>query len=264
MSLRNNQNLNDAKLAASRIIRKYEITSPEEIRLEAIAKCCGILVREEELEGAEARLIRSGDSGIVRINRNIPEVGRKRFAIAHELGHWTLHQSKSSIWDCSSDDMMKYSDKNPLEVEANTFASELLMPSIIFRPECRKSDPSLEIIIALAQKFNTSITATSVRFVQECKEPCLVVFSEDGRVRWWKSKEEASSTTWIDHGQKIHTDSAAWDCLRDGVEITKLQKVQKTAWFQNLREYRKFDLYEQAMKLRGYDVIISLLWLIED
>ena len=260
--LKNNQNLANARLAATRLLKELYISSPEEIRLEDIAMLNGVLVREGGIEGADARLLRSGDKGIIRVNSSIRELGRKRFAIAHELGHWKLHQGVSQYWDCSEQDMINYSGSS-IEVEANTFASELLMPARMFRPACRKSDPSIDFLRKLADDFSTSLTSTAVRYVEEVKESCIVVFSEQGKVKWWKGKDECSLSGWIDSGQRIDSESAAWDCLKDGVTITRMQKVPKTCWFQNLREYNNFEVYEQAMKLGNYPVILSLLWIIE-
>lgn len=261
MMLKNN-NLADARLAATRLLKDLYVSSPEDIRLEDIAMMNGVLVREGGLEGAEARLLRSGDKGIIRVNSSIRELGRKRFAMAHELGHWKLHQGVTQYWDCSEKEMINYSGSS-VEVEANIFASELLMPSTLFRPACRRSDPSIDLLRTLADDFSTSLTSTAVRYVEEAKESCIVVFSEDGKVKWWRGKDDYSPATWIDAGQRIDSDSAAWDCFKDGVTLTKMQKVPKTCWFQNLREYKRFEVYEQAMRLGGYPIILSLLWIIE-
>lgn len=258
----NNQNLTDAKFAASRMIKDLYISSPEEIRVEDIAMLNGVLVREGGLEGADARLLRSGDNGIIRINSNIRELGRKRFAMAHELGHWKLHQRLSQYWDCSDGDMSNYVGSSS-EVEANIFAGELLMPSRLFMPACRRGDPSIELLKSLTKEFSTSLTSTAVKYVEDAKEICLVVFSEQGKVKWWRGKEEYRAETWIDAGQRIDSESAAWDCFKDGVTITSMQKVPKTCWFQNLQKYEKFEVYEQAMKLGNYPITLSLLWIIE-
>lgn len=260
--LRNSQNLTDSRIAATRLLKEFYISSPDEIRLEDIAMLNGVQVREGGLAGADARLVRMGSHGIIRISDKIRELGRKRFAMAHELGHWKLHQSASQLYDCSEQDMINYTG-SPMEVEANTFASELLMPSMMFRPACRKGDPSLDMIRSLADEFCTSLTSTAVRYVEEAKETCIVVFSEQGKVKWWKGKDGYDASTWIDAKQQIHPDSAAWECLKDGVAVTLLQKVPKTCWFQNLREYRQFEAYEQAMQLGYYPIIVSLIWILE-
>ncbi|WP_286352260.1 ImmA/IrrE family metallo-endopeptidase [Geobacter sulfurreducens] len=262
MMLKNSQNFTDARIAATRILKEFYISSPNEIRLEDIAMAYGIQVREGGLSGADARLVHIGKRGIIRVNDKIREVGRKRFAMAHELGHWILHQGSSQWCDCSEHDMVNYTGSQ-MELEANTFASELLMPSRMFRPACRRGDPSLDLISSLAYEFSTSLTSTAVRYVEEAKETCIVVFSEHGKVKWWKGKDGYDAATWIDAKQQIQPESAAWECLKDGVSITRMQRVPKTCWFQNLRDYRRFDVYEQAMQLGYYPIVVSLLWIIE-
>lgn len=57
---------------------------------------------------------------IIAYNDRHPTV-RKRFSVAHEIGHLVLGHSVKS-------DLFSYSSKAPVEVEANIFAAELLMP----------------------------------------------------------------------------------------------------------------------------------------
>jgi Zn-dependent peptidase ImmA (M78 family) len=260
--LKNSQNLTDARIAAIRLLKEFSVSSPDEIRLEDIAMVYGIQVREGGLSGADARLVHTGKRGIIRVNDKIRELGRKRFATAHELGHWKLHQGSSQWRDCSEQDMIAYTG-SPMEVEANIFASELLMPSKMFQPACRKGDPSLGLIKSLADEFNTTLTSTAIRYVEEAKEACIVVFSEHGKVKWWKGKDCNDAATWIDAKQQIQPESAAWECLKDGVSVTRMHRVPKTCWFQNLRVFKHFDVYEQAMQLGYYPIIVSLLWIIE-
>ena len=85
----------------------------------------GVLVLEAPLVKADARLIRKGPRGLVRVKHDIPEPGRKRFAVAHELGHWLLHKEQSQVNSCTDQNMViKYKASAP-EVEANYFAAEL-------------------------------------------------------------------------------------------------------------------------------------------
>ena len=55
------------------------------------------------------------------------EVGRRRFGIGHELGHWELHLDLSQGWLCSSHNIHAYRG-SAAEIEANVFAAALLMP----------------------------------------------------------------------------------------------------------------------------------------
>jgi Zn-dependent peptidase ImmA (M78 family) len=66
----------------------------------------------------------------IMINRNIGNEGRKNFTIAHELGHYFLsHQLTQTSFYCSEEEIVEEGlKKNPIEQEANYFASCLLMP----------------------------------------------------------------------------------------------------------------------------------------
>ena len=84
-----------AEREAEWLWRLYGITKPEELILEDLAFVRNVIVTEGVLDKMEARLLRRGDKGLIRIRKDIFYLGQKRFAIAHELGHWELHKKDS-------------------------------------------------------------------------------------------------------------------------------------------------------------------------
>jgi Zn-dependent peptidase ImmA (M78 family) len=262
MLVRQQDNYSAARLSASRLIRRFAISQPEEIMVEDLAMASGVLVVEGTLHGSEARLVRKQDKGIIRVKSGAPESGRRRFSVAHELGHWFLHGDVSQFHVCTEGDLRNYIGSNQ-EAEANTFASELLMPTPLFKPACWGIEPGIASIKELADKFGTSLTSTAVRFVEENKENCIVVFSENSQVSWWRAKE-GMSDLWIEPRQKIHSDSAAWECFHDGVAVTTMQRVPANSWFKSLRYGKRMEIYEQSMKLGKLPLVLSLLWVIEE
>lgn len=94
--------------------------------------------------------------------------GRRRFTIAHELGHWRLHaargnQARAAIY-CRPDDIAEgaevlASDKR-IEAEANRFAAALLMPDGLVRREARDHKLSVPL---LAKRFGVSTVAMKLR-----------------------------------------------------------------------------------------------------
>jgi len=255
-------NLSRARDAASSLVKRFVFKRPEDIIVEDIAMARGVFVVEGHLKGSEARLVRKNDKGVIRVRADLPNSGRKRFAVAHELGHWELHGDISQFHVCTGADLMNYSGSVP-ELEANVFAGELLMPTVLFRPMCRILEPGLDAIMDLATKFSTSLTSTAVRFTEENKENCIVVFSEHGKVTWWRAKENSPST-WIDSRQKIHENSCAWECFHDGITRTRMRRVPSEAWFQSLSYGKRMEVYEQSMKLGNYSAVLTLLWIFED
>jgi len=77
-------------------------------------------------------LLKREEGAVIGVNGRDPPT-RQRFTIAHELGHHVLHGNRELFVDKNY--IVHFRDGNssggvdPLEVEANHFAAELLMPS---------------------------------------------------------------------------------------------------------------------------------------
>lgn len=72
----------------------------------------------------------SNGQSYIMLNRSIDNDGRRHFTIAHELGHYFLsHQLTQNSFYCLNDEITEEGVwKNPIEQEANYFASCFLMP----------------------------------------------------------------------------------------------------------------------------------------
>lgn len=84
-------------------------------------------------------------------------IRRRRFTIAHEIGHWVCHVVQAGRTDpvfCRAQDLTQDADRT-LEREANVFAAELLMPE----PAVRAAWQELGDIAACAAGFDVSPTA---------------------------------------------------------------------------------------------------------
>ena len=144
------------------------------IDIELICKLLGIsLVVDPTLE--EKKIIGqiemvSGHPTIkINLSRNMYRA-RRRFTIAHEIGHYCLHTMHSNMGfiDTDSTIMNKYSGKlDTYEKEANRFATELLMPYklIISKGEELSEDrPSKEDFVRrMVDAFDVSFEAMRYR-----------------------------------------------------------------------------------------------------
>jgi hypothetical protein len=98
---------------------------------------------------------------------------RRRFTIAHEIGHAILETTGPHCPRVGFE----------LEKICNQLASELLMPKHLF-VESVNSELSIEKIFSLARAFGTSISATSIR----CAELFgISAFGTEGKVVSWSS-----------------------------------------------------------------------------
>ena len=199
--------IREAENKASALINRFGIYQPEHIRLEDMAYTLGVQIREGVLRGASARLVRFGSRAIIRIPNTETSIPRKRFSIAHELGHFVLnHEGMSLEIVCSDKDMMNWYSVDK-ETEANFFASELLMPEMLVKQRCDVREVSLEPAKSIASDFQTSLTSAAIRFVRFCPEPCALICSENSKIKW----AVTSSEWWpfIRIGQKLDKRSLA-------------------------------------------------------
>ena len=105
-------NLADPVMCARNLIGEYQLRSPIEIDVEGLAALRGAIVRRENLVGCEGRLVKRGNHGIISVKANIAEIGRERFTIAHELGHFELNHSNAELMICSDKDIQLWSNKS--------------------------------------------------------------------------------------------------------------------------------------------------------
>jgi Zn-dependent peptidase ImmA (M78 family) len=146
-----------------------EISLP--INIEEIAVLRGLTVMEYPLgDDVSGLLSIENGVGVIGYNSKEPKV-RKRFTIAHELGHYEMHRDKSDLFvDKQFIYRSQYSNSSAInqtmEQEANAFASAILMPTNLLRAKIEMTNIDLgseESIKELAKLFEVSTTAMSIR-----------------------------------------------------------------------------------------------------
>lgn len=245
---------------AKEIIETLQIRYPSEISIRDIAMERGAYVRERALEGSEGRLARKGARGIITVNEWIPEEGRKRFAVAHELGHFELHTDSQLIL-CTEEDMYVWNETEEQELEANEFAANILMPEEIFKCYLKNEAPNMETVKELAQEFRTTLTATALRYVNISQEPCAVVVCKDGYIKWYK--KSGSFNHHVRVKEKLSPNTYAFYFYEDGDLPMRPETVPAAAWLAGDIDEDAW-IIEHAITLRSYGVVLSLLWIHEE
>ncbi len=241
------------------IIEEMMIPDPGSLDVFAIAFLRRVLVEEDRLEGAQGRLVIRGDRAKVRIDSSIPEEGRKRFVVAHELGHFEMHRQETHLFKCKQEYFELWLNKNPVvEREANLFASELLMPKHMFVKEANGMEPNLDSMESLACLFSTSLTATALRFLDCTFEPCAVVCSQEGVIRWCKNTEAFGRR--ISWGQILNKNTYAYDFFHGAALPSDPQEVLASAWFPDSRMTQNATIQEHSLGMTSYGTVLTLLW----
>jgi Zn-dependent peptidase ImmA (M78 family) len=115
----------------------------------------------------EAKVEKNGNSFQILLTNYTTSWLRKKFSIAHELGHIILHSDflNPVAWQGTGDGPLFYRcGTGKIEYEANDFAAALLMPQDIFKNEAAQClSEGYYDIETLARKFAVSIEAAKVR-----------------------------------------------------------------------------------------------------
>jgi len=251
----------NAKKEAEIITKQFCITKPEQIELEAIAAFYDVYCREDVIEGSDARIQIRGDKAIVTINSAIPEPERKRFGLAHEIGHFILHREKANTYDCTNRDFLTWYKESSNEPQANVFAAELLMPERIFSPLISNCQPSFRIIKSLATLFRTSLTATAFRFVELNKNPCALICVQEAKLSW-RCWSDLFHQRILPRGTDIDQCCYAGTYFLDGVRPPEEpQTVPPIVWLDTPDLVQGYRLYEQAVCMPSYRTVLTLLWI---
>jgi Zn-dependent peptidase ImmA (M78 family) len=139
------------------------------VRIEKIVRGLGLEVRAGDLNDVSGLLVRTGDTAIIGVNSTQARV-RQRFTIAHELGHFLLHEGIQHHVDhtyrVNFRSEVSSSATSVDEIEANFFAASLLMPKkFLDAANAVEAIEDDEKVSALAKQFDVSRHAMSLRLV---------------------------------------------------------------------------------------------------
>lgn len=249
--------------AAARALRaELGLGHPTEVSIETIAFARGALVRDVALTGVQGRLTRLGDRAIIAVSTKVDYAPRRRFVVSHELGHLELHEEgENQIELCQEGDISEVYDTGT-EQEANAFAVELLMPEQLWEKRVAVKKPSLDVIAKLADEFEVSFTAATLRFAKLCPERCCAVFSQDGVIKW--SAAGTDFGHWISWGSKLDPYTLAYDYFTKKRVSDLAETVSASAWLASERLGSDDDLIEHSRPIPSLNAVLSLLWIPSD
>lgn len=250
-----------AERRADQLIAELQIADASEIDIEAIAMSQHALVIDGGLTGAEARLARSSKLSFIRVSAAIREQGRRRFAIAHELGHLLLQQG-SQFALCTDKDLVPFYTNSPDELEASAFAAGLLMPAKMIEPPCHTAEPSLKYVAELAEQFLVTLTAAAIRFIQFCPHRCCLVVSTNGKIRYHRKTRDFGY--FIAPHETLSAATYAADFFEGKRLPEGMHEVNATAWLEGKHIDSSKTILEGSIAMPSYGSVLTLLWIDKD
>ena len=254
--------LNRAQEKAVELLDEFGIDDIQDIDIRDLVYAKDIIYREAPLEHYDGRIV-YGKRGkaLITVNSKLTYEPRKRFTIAHELGHFILgHNRKEVAHDNQAS--MDYYKSGSLEAEANQFASELLMPTSLFL-ECIKGEPfSPQLMHELADEFKTSVTSIVYKYLEYGSHPIVAFYSYNNRVKYCKKSKDFNRRVIDLNNLSVPPNSVAEEWYLNGKQYRPddIQKIRLNVWF-NLRDKERNDLCnEYCIVSPKYNTVLSVVW----
>lgn len=143
-------------MSADQLLRTFAITTPP-VDVRSLAKRMGVVINDVPAYEFSGSVEQDDDAAIIKLRRSDAEV-RKRFTIAHELGHLILHGDQKLWRDASFSGSAK-------EMQANGYAAALLVPLWMLTPYARSSQFDYDAE-KLAGLFHVSKTMMQIRLLK--------------------------------------------------------------------------------------------------
>lgn len=238
------------------------------VPLEDIAKAAGIKeIQYAALNSFEGTLLAndSKTEGVIVVNSGTRH-HRQRFTLGHELGHFMIprhgYDMKCSKGDLAAKPSGRMSASITIEVEANQFSAELLMPrSLLSMQSSFSGEPSIEGIQLTAEKFDVSFQAMAVRFADIHDYPITFVMSRNGEVVYGYKRD--NFPFWLKVGRKGNL--VPPKSLTGMTDATKIKTIGSdeclsSMWFD---ENRYYDLPENLIEevyVQEDGYVATILW----
>jgi len=240
-----------------------------ETDLSAICADEGIRVSVDNYEKYfDGMLVWDGKKFNIHLNSakgNNFDTNRGRFTLSHELGHYFLEAHNYAIKNGEikphpSNISLFHHEK--MEVEADYFASCLLMPRERLRNFTGGKKFSLDVIKDIAGSFKVSLTAALIRFAEVGTHGILVTFCENNRVKWYSKSQDFPV---LAHRFKVGeapppTSVLGESFLKSDAQYTSIQNVDLEDWFYDRKGAPTWPLYEQCFYSDEYGYAISMVW----
>jgi hypothetical protein len=237
-----------AAAAAYDVIHSRGITTPEQIDVEKLVADFWIKLRRAPIDNAEGRLLRAGSRGVVTVDVQAFLSEKWRFVIAHELGHFLLHEWREDL-TCFPKKNATREDKSRSfldEEAASGFASTLLMPDGMVRERYDGGATPMERATLLAKAFGVSLPMAALRMLDFTEEACAVAYVEAGVVGWCT----ATKAFGVNVGKRVEVGRMAGGGETRTVDIAAWGKAAKGVG----------RVYEQTVALTPFDASVTVLW----
>jgi len=162
-----------------RLLAAAKVKTPP-VPVDDLIRAQGVEITRKKFDDETSGLVYvDPKTGLAVIGLNVSHSKtRQRFTLAHELGHFLLHnRGAGGLHVDEGDFFVRFRDRHSAdgfdkeEREANAFAAELLMPSCFLERDIKKLTDGLSLsddadVRRLANRYGVSLQALSIRLAK--------------------------------------------------------------------------------------------------
>ncbi len=254
--------INKGAIAAQNLFNEFGIDNLNGFSVEDLIHARDIILEEKKISNSEGRIVFGKTKTKISISSEIKYPGRRRFTLAHELGHFELHHNMNTHLE-DNPLTLDYFKNGGQEYEANQFATELLMPKTSFVAYTQGKVFSPDLLRDISEHFQTSITSATFRYLEIGQHPVFLFHCRDKKVMYWKNSQDYFRKVKDITKLSPPADSVAMEFFNNGIIYKKeesAQEIEKSTWFET-NEYDSDDEYfEYAIVTKVYNTVLSVVW----
>lgn len=196
---------------------------------------------------------------------DIRSEGFRRFTVAHELGHYFLEGHPEEILKAGPVHFSRagfVQGSISIEIEADHFASGLLMPTRLTREALYQAPIGLAGVQHLAAVAETSLTAAAIRAAECAPYPVAIIVSEREQVSYGFLSEnfkKLGKLRFLRKGDALpHTGTRSFNAVADNIRLGRSVCHQTTLqeWFGGSAD---IALDEEIIGMGSYGYTLTVL-----
>lgn len=216
-------------------------------------------------DGVSGMLLRHGNTFGILYSTYIDNDGFQRFSVAHELGHYFLDGHIDHVLpnDGIHSSKAGFTSDDPYELEADHFATGLLMPEKLFCKALKGLEPGFTSIESMAGTCRTSLTATALRYAELTDDPVAIIVSTGSKIDFCRLSETIKSLpelTWFKKGSPVPRNTVTAKFNENPIRVAKAERdddeIDVMDW---LGGSRSISATEEVIGLGKYGKTLTVL-----
>ena len=227
-----------------------------------ICRSLDIPIFENSFDGLDGILLFDGKNASIGLNSNQSYFPRKKFSVSHELGHFNLDvdYGKPKSFKCSSKMIEGFNKNDNIELRADQFASELLIPKTLVKSLYNFEEPSWDSIIEVSNSFEVSLMSSAFKYMSLSKIPCCLIVSKDNMIQFYRPSKDFRYGLQMKDSRILSSDSFAYKSARKLDTPQDFNIVPADIWISGRNVTKDSELYEWSLPINSFGQVLTLLW----